>query len=142
MQVIKYIFQPHGDSRGQLVALEEFKDIPFRIKRVYYMYDTDEGVVRGYHAHKSLQQILVCIHGSCKIKLDNGREIKVIPLEKPYEGLYVSNAMWREMYDFSPDAVLMVLASDYYDEADYIRNYDEFLDYVKNCGDTVATEKA
>ena len=142
MQVIKYVFQPHGNSRGQLVALEEFKDIPFRIKRVYYMYDTDEGVVRGYHAHKSLQQILVCIHGSCKIKLDNGREIKVIPLEKPYEGLYVSNAMWREMYDFSPDAVLMVLASDYYDEADYIRNYDEFLDYVKNCGDTVAAEKA
>ena len=74
MQVIKYVFQPHGDDRGQLVALEEFKDIPFRIKRVYYMYDTGEGVVRGHHAHKSLQQILICIHGSCKIRLDNGRE--------------------------------------------------------------------
>lgn len=131
MQVVKYVFQPHGDDRGQLIALEEFKDIPFKIKRVYYMYDTLEGVVRGHHAHKSLQQILICIHGSCKIMLDNGKEKKVIPLEKPYEGLYVSNTMWREMYDFSPDAVLMVLASELYDEEDYIRDYDEFLEYVK-----------
>ena len=135
MQIIKYVFQPHGDDRGQLVALEELKDIPFHIKRVYYMYDTGECIVRGHHAHRSLQQILICIHGSCKILLDNGKEKKVIPLEKPYEGLYVSNLMWREMYDFSPDAVLMVLASELYDEADYIRNYDEFLEYVKNSGD-------
>ena len=84
MQVIKYVFQPHGDERGQLVALEEFKDIPFRVKRVYYMYDTAKGVTRGYHAHKCLQQILICIHGSCKIRLDNGSEKKVVPLEKPY----------------------------------------------------------
>lgn len=136
MQVIKYVFQPHGDDRGQLVALEEFKDIPFTIKRVYYMYDTAEGIHRGFHAHKSLQQILVCIHGSCKIKLDNGRETKVVPLEKPYEGLYVSNVMWREMYDFSSDAVLMVLASELYNEDDYIRDYDEFLNFLKGCGDT------
>ena len=104
------------------------------------MYDTAQGVTRGYHAHRSLQQILICIHGSCKIRLDNGREKKVVPLEKPYEGLYVSNVMWREMFDFSPDAVLMVLASELYDEADYIREYDEFLEYVKNCGDTAAEE--
>ena len=129
MQVVKYMFQPHGDDRGQLVALEEHRDIPFEIKRVYYMYDTLEGVVRGHHAHKSLQQILVCIHGSCKIKLDNGTEQKVVPLEKPYEGLYVGPGMWREMYDFSPDAVLMVMASDPYDETDYIRNYEDFLEY-------------
>ena len=96
------------------------------------MYDTGEGVVRGKHAHKSLQQILICIHGSCKILLDNGKEKKVVPLEKPYEGLFVSNAMWREMFDFSPDAVLMVLASELYDEADYNRNYEEFRDNVKN----------
>ena len=131
MQVVKYVFQPHGDDRGQLVALEEFKDIPFEIKRVYYMYDTGEGVRRGYQAHKSLEQILICIHGSCKILLDNGTEKKVVPLEKPYEGLYVSNNMWREMYDFSPDAVLLVLASDFYDESDYIRNYDEFLKLIE-----------
>lgn len=132
MQVIKYVFQPHGDERGMLIALEELKDIPFRIKRVYYMYNTIEGVVRGHHAHKSLEQILVCIHGSCKIRLDNGYEKKVIPLEKPYEGLYVGNSMWHEMFDFSPDAVLMVLASELYNEEDYIRDYDEFLKFVSN----------
>lgn len=130
MQVIKYQFQQHGDHRGQLVALEEFKDIPFEIKRVYYMYDTIEGVTRGYHAHKNLEQILICIHGSCKVLLDNGKEKKKVFLEKPYEGLYVPNNMWREMYDFSPDAVLMVLASEYYNEEDYIRDYDKFLEMV------------
>ncbi len=130
MQVIKYMFQPHGDERGQLIAIEEHKDIPFSIKRVYYMYDTGEGVVRGYHAHKKLQQILVCVHGSCKIRLDDGKEKKVVALERPYEGLYVSNAMWREMYDFSPDAVLMVFASELYDESDYIRDYEEFIKYT------------
>ena len=132
MQIIKYVFQQHGDDRGQLVALEEHKDIPFEIKRVYYMYDTGEGVHRGFHAHKSLEQILICIHGSCKILLDNGEEKKVVSLEKPYEGLYICNDIWREMYDFSPDAVLMVLASDYYKEEDYIRHYDDFLEFVKN----------
>lgn len=132
MQVIKYMFQPHGDDRGMLVALEEFNDIPFRIKRVYYMYDTKEGIVRGKHAHKSLEQILVCIHGSCKVRLDNGKEQKVVHLEKPYEGLYIANNMWREMFDFSPDAVLLVFASEVYNESDYIRDYDEFLKMVNN----------
>lgn len=131
MQILKYVFQQHGDERGQLVALEEFKDIPFEIKRVYYMYDTGEGIHRGFHAHKTLKQILICIHGSCKVLLDNGEEKKIVSLEKPYEGLYISHNMWREMYDFSPDAVLMVLASEYYDESDYIRDYDQFLNSVK-----------
>ena len=127
MQVIKYAFQQHGDDRGMLVALEEYKDIPFEIKRVYYMYDTKKDVHRGFHAHKSLEQILICIHGSCKVLLDNGTEKKIVSLEKPYEGLYIANNMWREMYDFSEDAVLMVLASEYYKEEDYIRDYNEFL---------------
>lgn len=131
MEVIKYAFQQHGDHRGQLVALEEGKEIPFQVKRVYYMYDTVEGVRRGYHAHKCLEQILICVHGSCKILLDNGKETAVVNLDTPFEGLYISNDMWREMYDFSPDAVLMVLASELYDEADYIRNYDEFLKFVE-----------
>lgn len=131
MQIIKYAFQQHGDHRGQLVALEEGKEIPFQVKRVYYMYDTVEGVRRGYHAHKCLEQILICVHGSCKILLDNGKETAVVNLDTPYEGLYISNDMWREMYDFSEDAVLMVLASELYDEADYIRNYDEFLKFVE-----------
>lgn len=131
MQVIKYMFQPHGDERGALVALEEFTDIPFRIKRVYYMYNTGAGIVRGKHAHASLEQILICIHGTCKVRLDNGRERKVVNLEKPYEGLYVGSNIWREMYDFSEDAVLMVLASEVYNEDDYIRDYDEFLQRYK-----------
>lgn len=130
MQIVKYMFQPHGDDRGQLIALEEFKDIPFSIKRVYYMYDTGTGVRRGSHAHKSLEQILICIHGNCKVLLDNGREKKEVTLERPYEGLYIANTMWREMYDFSTDAVLLVLASDLYKEDDYIRDYDKFLEFI------------
>ena len=131
MQVVKYAFQQHGDERWQLVALEEYRDIPFQIRRVYYMYATKEGVRRGFHAHKSLEQILICIHGTCKILLDSGTEKKIVSLEKPYEGLYIASDMWREMFDFSPDAVLLVLASDYYEEEDYIRNYEEFLAFVK-----------
>ncbi len=134
MQVIKYLFQNHGDDRGQLVALEAYRDIPFHAKRVYFIYDMAEGVSRGYHAHKKLEQILVCIHGHCKIRLDNGLEQRIVTLDKPDEGLYISNAMWREMFDFSPGAVLMVLASEMYDESDYIRDYNEFLEYVKGQG--------
>ena len=131
MEIKMYSFQQHGDDRGQLVALEEFKDIPFSIKRVYYIYDTAAGVTRGFHAHRSLEQILICIHGSCKIRLDDSREQAIVPLDKPYEGLYIGHDMWREMFDFSPDAVLLVLASELYNEADYIRNYDEFLKYLE-----------
>lgn len=134
MEVTTYEFQSHGDDRGQLIALEEFKDVPFPIKRIYYMYDTGEGVRRGFHAHKSLEQILVCIHGSCKILLDDGTEQAVVELVHPYEGLYLSNAVWREMFDFSPDAVLLVLASQLYDEEDYIRDYDEFLCFINTEG--------
>ena len=132
MEIIKYSFQQHGDSRGQLIAIEANKDIPFEVKRVYYMYDTKMGVRRGYHAHKQLQQILICVHGSCKVLLDNGFEKETVVLDNPYEGSYLTSGMWREMFDFSPDAVLMVLASEHYDESDYIRNYDDFIKtYVK-----------
>lgn len=132
MQVVKYAFQQHGDDRGMLVALEEKKDIPFEIKRVYYLYDTKKDVRRGFHAHKDLEQILVCVSGSCKVKLDNGMESKIIALETPYEGLYIASSMWHEMYDFSEDAVLLVLASDYYKEEDYIRDHDEFKKLVES----------
>ena len=124
-------FQCHGDERGQLIALENEKEIPFEIKRVYYMYDTLPGVRRGFHAHKKLKQILICTSGSCKIHLDDGKETKEITLDKPYEGLFIESNLWREMYDFSEGAVLMVLASEVYDERDYIRNYDDFLKYVR-----------
>ena len=131
MEIIKYNFPPHGDDRGQLVAIEAMKDLPFEVKRVYYIYDTLPGVRRGYHAHLNLQQILLCVNGSCKIHLDNGTDTAEVTLDKPNEGLYISSDMWREMYDFSEGAVLLVLASEYYDEKDYIRDYDAFIKKVK-----------
>lgn len=132
MEVKMYQFPPHGDDRGQLIAIEEGRDLPFDVKRVYYIYDTLPGVRRGFHAHRCLQQILICVSGSCKIHLDNGFDTAEVLLDKPSEGLYIANDMWREMYDFSPDAVLLVLASEYYDEADYIRNYEDFIKLVRN----------
>lgn len=132
MEIKKYAFPPHGDERGQLIALEEKKDFPFDIRRVYYIYDTLPDVRRGFHAHRNLEQILVCVHGSCKIHLDDGHETAEVLLDSPTQGLYIANDMWREMYDFSEGAVLLVLASEYYDEKDYIRNYDDFIAMVRN----------
>lgn len=132
MKIEMFNAQQHGDARGQLVALEEKKEIPFDIKRVYYIYDTLSGVRRGFHAHKSLKQLLICVHGSCKVLLDDGHEKETVVLDKPYEGIFIQSNMWREMYDFSPDAVLLVLASEVYDESDYIRDYNRFLQYVES----------
>lgn len=131
MNIRKYTFPPHGDERGQLVAIEAMKDLPFEVKRVYYIYDTLPDVRRGFHAHRNLQQILVCVSGSCRIHLDDGTDTAEVLLDKPTEGLYISNNMWREMYDFTPGAVLLVLASEHYDEADYVRNYDDFIKMVR-----------
>ena len=131
MEIIKYTFLPHGDERGQLVAIEALRDLPFEFKRVYYIYDTKDGVRRGFHAHYDLEQILICVSGSCKIHLDNGFETEEVLLDKPSEGLYIANNMWREMYDFTKDAVLLVIASRPYEESDYIRNYDDFIKMVK-----------
>lgn len=123
--------EEHGDYRGTLIALEQMINVPFDIKRVYYMYNAVPGVRRGFHAHKQLKQILVCVKGSCKILLDDGTEKVEVSLDEPNKGLIIESHLWREMFDFSDDAVLMVLASELYDESDYIRNYDEFLEYIK-----------
>lgn len=128
-------FQEHGDWRGQLVALEENKNIPFAVKRVYFMYDTLEGVVRGKHAHKKLHQILFCVAGACTVSLDDGKEKAEVRLDQPSRGLLIGPGIWREMYDFTPGAVLMVLASEYYDESDYIRDYQEFLNSQRTTSD-------
>ncbi|SNS43659.1 Acetyltransferase (isoleucine patch superfamily) [Anaerovirgula multivorans] len=134
MEVKLFNFKEIGDKRGTLTPIEASKDIPFEIRRVYYMYGTVENARRGYHAHKALKQILICINGSCKVLLDDGKEKTIIELSKRHQGLYIGEYMWREMYDFSKDAVLMVLASDYYDETDYIRDYEIFLTILKdNC---------
>ena len=130
---VKFIeFDIKGDERGKLIALEQFKNIPFEIKRVYYIFDLKNKIPRGFHAHKNLQQVVICLKGSCKFLLDNGEErVKDIILDSPNKGLFIDKMIWREMYDFSEDCVLLVLASDYYDEGDYIRNYGEFLKNVK-----------
>ena len=115
------------DKRGSLIALENLKTVPFEIKRVYYIYDTKPDVDRGGHAHANLEQILIMMDGACEVLLDNGKEKKSIILNRPDVGLYIGKNMWREMKNFSYGAKLLVLASDLYDEKEYIRSYDEFL---------------
>lgn len=134
MNIEKVNLVSHGDSRGQLIAIEEYDEIPFMIKRVYYIYDTNSDVTRGCHAHRTLKQLLVCVSGNCKIRLDDGKESQIVLLDKPNEGILICDTIWREMFDFSKDAVLLVLASDIYDEKDYIRDYQEFLKYVTDKG--------
>ncbi|WP_105197427.1 sugar 3,4-ketoisomerase [Escherichia albertii] len=124
--------QTHGDERGSLIALEEENNIPFEIKRVYYMFNTTQGVRRGLHAHRKLKQIAIAVRGSCRFVLDDGRERVEILLDNPCQGLLIDSCIWREMYDFSKDCVLMVLADNHYDENDYIRNYEEFLEAIGN----------
>lgn len=120
-------FQIHGDHRGKLISLEAEKNVPFPVRRVYYIYATQQQVHRGFHAHRSLKQLAVAVHGSCTFLLDNGSNKQHIKLDNPTQGLLLEGLIWREMYDFSVDCVLMVLANEYYDEADYIRNYEDFL---------------
>lgn len=125
-------FKIMGDDRGSLIALEENHNIPFDVKRVYYIFGTDQGVRRGYHAHKNLKQLAICVSGSCTFSLDDGNKKEHINLTSPTQGLLIEGLIWREMYDFTPGCVLMVLANHYYDESDYIRDYDVFLKEVKN----------
>lgn len=129
--VESFTFNVIGDHRGSLIAIEGNKDIPFDIKRVYYIFNTQNGIARGMHAHTKLQQVLICTSGRCKILLDNGETKSVVELDSPAKGLYISQNIWREMYDFSEDCVLMVLASEHYDESEYIRDYSQFLERVK-----------
>lgn len=120
-------FKILGDNRGQLIALEESKEIPFDFKRVFYIYGTQKGVARGQHSHYETKQLLVCVSGSCKVSLDDGKEKNIYVLDRPEIGLFQNKLIWGKMFDFSSDCVLMVLASDFYDDKDYIRDYDTFL---------------
>jgi len=124
--------QAHGDDRGSLIALEEGKNIPFPVKRVYYMFDTGKGVRRGFHAHKTLKQVAVAVRGSCRFMLDDGQEKIEVRLDHPCQGLLIESFVWREMYDFSEDCVLLVLADQLYDESDYVRDYEIFLAMLRN----------
>ena len=119
-------FTIKGDERGSLIALEQLKDIPFEIKRIYYIFDTLQGVVRGKHAHKNLKQVLISVKGACKVLLDDGNNLIEFNLNRPDMGLLIEGLIWREMYDFTEDCVLLVLADDYYRAEDYINNYKDF----------------
>ncbi len=131
MSLIKTIdLKEIGDDRGSLVAIEENKTIPFPIKRVYYIFGTESGVSRGFHAHKELKQLAVCVSGSCRITLDDGDKKEEVIMNSPGRGLLIGDMVWRDMRDFSKDCVLLVLASENYDESDYIRDYNSFREML------------
>jgi len=119
------------DTRGNLTFIEGGKHVPFEIKRVYYLYDVPGGAVRGGHAHKKLQQLIIAASGSFDVLLDDGYNRKRFHLNRSYYGLYIPTMIWRELDNFSTGAVCLVLASEYYDESDYIRNYEEFRKLTK-----------
>jgi dTDP-4-dehydrorhamnose 3,5-epimerase-like enzyme len=130
MSLVRWIdFEGLGDERGSLVAVEIGMEraIPFDIKRVYYIYRTERGVSRGFHAHRELKQVAICVAGKCRMILDNGHAREETWLDDPTKGLVIESMTWREMHDFSPDCVLLVLASEHYDEVDYIRDYSVFI---------------
>lgn len=120
-------FEDLGDQRGNLVVIEgDGADIPFDIRRVFYIYGSDSEVVRGQHANRETEFLLVNVPGTSKVKVDNGKESRVIELNRPRMGLYLPPMVWKDMYDFSPDSVLLVLASRHYDASEYIRDYQEY----------------
>lgn len=126
-------FQENGDERGRLVVVEGGLDIPFEIKRVFYIYGSDSEVVRGKHANRRSEFVLINVAGSSKVHVidPSGNEV-VISLTRPHTGIYLPAMVWKDMYDFSPDSVLLVLASEHYDPDEYIRDFDEFQRVVKN----------
>ncbi len=120
-------FNELGDERGHLVVAEYPQNIPFCIQRIFYIYGSDKDVVRGKHANRKSEFVLINVSGSCKVKVDTGKEQVIINLDKPHKGLYLNKMVWKDMYDFSDDSVLLVLSNIPYDANEYIRDYDEFL---------------
>lgn len=116
-----------GDERGQLVVLEAQKNVPFDIKRVYFLIGTRPGVSRGFHAHRELLQAAICISGECRMLMNDGLKVEEVMLNSSSKAIFIDKMIWHEMHDFSSDCVLLVLASDFYNEQDYIRNYSEFM---------------
>ena len=119
-----------GDERGKLVVVEGAQDIPFEIQRVFYIYGSDSEVIRGQHANRNSEFVLINVSGSSKVRVDNGFEEEIIELNRPRMGLYLPTMLWKDMYDFSADSVLLVLANTHYDGHEYIRDYDEFIKEV------------
>ena len=119
----------HSDRKGNITVVENNKDIPFEVRRTYYLYDVPGGESRGAHAHKELKQLIIAASGSFTVTLDDGKVKRSFLLNRPYQGLLVVPGIWRDLVDFSSGSVCLVLASHEYDEADYIRNYDDFLSF-------------
>ena len=121
----------HSDRKGNITVVENKEDIPFEVRRTYYLYDVPGGESRGGHAHRELSQLIIAASGSFTVTLDDGKVKRSFVLNRPYQGLYIVPGIWRTLDDFSTGAVCLVLASHGYDEADYIRDYDEFIKYKK-----------
>lgn len=124
-------FKEMGDARGKLVAIEANQDVPFEIKRIFYIYGTDSTAVRGQHANRNSEFIFINVAGSSKVRISDGTHEEVVVLDQPGAGLYMPKMVWKEMYDFSPDSVLLVLTNTHYDGNEYIRDYDEYLKIMK-----------
>jgi len=124
-------FPQHGDERGHLVVVEGMKDIPFEIKRMFYIYGSDANVVRGRHANRKSEFVLINVAGQSKVRVDDGRGNEaVFSINRPHTGLYLPRMVWKDMYDFSEDSVLLVLSNEAYDPTEYIRDYDAFVKEV------------
>ena len=125
-------FDVFGDDRGLLVSVEAFKNLPFDIKRMYYIYKTKLGIKRGCHAHKTLKQCLIVVSGTCSILVDDGKTQDTFVLNTPNHGLIIEGLVWHELFDFSDDAVVIVLANEFYENTTYIRTYQEFKDTLSD----------
>ena len=124
-------FSDLGDERGKLVVVEGGRAIPFAIQRVFYIYDSDSTVVRGQHANKESEFVLINVVGKSKVRITDGKEEFIVELNKPMMGVYIPKMIWKDMYDFSSDSVLLVLASTHYDGQEYIRDYDDYLEIME-----------
>ena len=131
-------FPQHGDERGHLVIVEGGYDIPFEIKRIFYIYGSDREVVRGQHANRRTEFVLINVSGQSKVKVRDGKGNEAIfALNRPHTGIYLPRMVWKDMYDFSEDSVLLCLASEHYDPEEYIRNYEDFLEVIRKGKDNV-----
>ncbi len=129
VQMIK--FDQLGDEKGHLVVLEGMKDIPFDIKRIFYIYGSDADIVRGQHANRKSQFVLINVSGTSKVKVYDGKSEKVYDLDEPHLGIYLPKMVWKDMYDFSQDSVLLVLSNESYDPDEYVRDFDEYLSIIE-----------
>lgn len=124
-------FNEITDHRGKMIPIEYPKQLEFPLKRIYYIFDVKDGVRRGYHSHNDLEQILIAVHGKVKVLIKTPYEEEIVELDSPNKGLYIGPMIWREMFDFENEAVLVVLASREYDENDYIRDWNDYLETAK-----------